>query len=307
MAMATPEWVDALDAIFRTVYNETTDNEAPKLMYDKIFHVIQSNKAFEEDASYTGIGLLEETPELGAVPYEDADPSWVTTYVHREFKKGRMVSKKMVQDEKWNIIQNLPKTLAIAKARTFETAAADVLNYGFVAGGGGLAQFDGADGQALFSTAHTNKKGTITQSNKITTALSVSALEAVTTAMQTRLDSKGQIITFNPDTLIVHPNKRFTARTILESSGSIGNDYNDINTMKGALNLIVWPYLKNANAWFVMDSSAHQLNFFKRTDEDVEGPVWDFDNGAAKWKVETRFSVGYSSWQGIYGSVGDGS
>lgn len=307
MAMATPEWVDALDAIFRTVYNETTDNEAPKLMYDKIFHVIQSNKAFEEDASYTGIGLLEETPELGAVPYEDADPSWVTTYVHREFKKGRMVSKKMVQDEKWNIIQNLPKTLSIAKLRTFETAAADVLNYGFVAGGGGLAQFDGADGQALFSTAHTNKKGTITQSNKITTALSVSALEAVTTAMQNRLDSKGQIVTFNPDTLIVHPNNRFKARTILESDGSIGNNFNDINTMKGALNLIVWPYLKNPTAWFVMDSSAHQLNFFKRTDEDVEGPVWDFDNGAAKWKVETRFSVGYSSWQGIYGSVGDGS
>lgn len=49
MGMATPEWVDALDAIFRTVYNETTDNEAPKLMYDKIFHVIQSNKAFEEE------------------------------------------------------------------------------------------------------------------------------------------------------------------------------------------------------------------------------------------------------------------
>jgi len=49
------------------------------------------------------------------------------------------------------------------------------------------------------------------------------------------------------------------------------------------------------------------LNFFKRTDEGVEGPVWDFDNGAAKWKIETRFSVGYSAWQGIYGSVGDGS
>lgn len=307
MAMATPEWVDALDAIFRTVYNETTDNEAPKLMYDKIFHVIQSNKAFEEDASYTGIGLLEETPELGAVPYEDADPSWVTTYVHREFKKGRMVSKKMVQDEKWNIIQNLPKTLSIAKLRTFETAAADVLNYGFVAGGGGLAKFDGADGQALFSTAHTNKKGTITQSNKITSPLSVSALEAVTTAMQNRLDSKGQIITFNPDTLIVHPNNRFKARNILEADGSIGNDFNDINTMKGALNLIVWQYLKNPTAWFVLDSTAHQLNFFKRTDEDVEGPVWDFDNGAAKWKVETRFSVGYSSWQGIYGSTGDGA
>ena len=307
MAMATPEWVDALDDIFRTIFDEATDLEQPKLMYDKIFHVIQSNKAFEEDAAYTGIGLLEEVNELGALPYEDADPSWVTTYVHREFKKGRMVSKKMWQDEKWHIIEGLPKTLAQAKLRTFETAAADVLNYGFVAGGGGLATFDGADGQALFSTSHTNKKGTITQSNKITTALSVPALEAVTTAMQNRKDSKGNIVTFTPDTLIVHPNNRFKARNILEADGSIGNDFNDINTMKSALNLIVWPYLTNPTAWFILDSSAHQLNFFKRTDEGVEGPVWDFDNGAAKWKIETRFSVGYSSWQGVYGSTGDGS
>lgn len=307
MAMATPEWVDALDDIFRTIFNETTDYEAPKLMYDKIFHVLQSNKAFEEDTGYTGIGLLEETNELGAVPYEDIDPSWITTYVHREFKKGRMVSKKLVQDEKWHIIEGLPKTLSQAKLRTYETAAADVFNFGFVVGGGGLATFDGADGQALFSATHTNKKGTITQSNKITTPLSQSALETAITLMQNRYDSKGNIITFNPDRLIVHPNNRFKARVILESDGSIGNDFNDINTMKGALDLIVWPYLKNPTAWFLQDTSAHQLNFFKRTDEDVEGPVWDFDNGAAKWKVETRFSVGYSGWMGIFGSVGDGS
>lgn len=307
MAMTTPEWVDALDDIFRTIYDETDMDMRPTLVYDKVFHVIQSNKAFEEDTGYTGIGLLEETSELGNLPYEDIDPSWTTTYVHKEYRKGRIVSKKMVQDEKWHIIEGLPKTLSVAKWYTFETAAADVFNYGFVAGGGGYAKFDGADGQALFSTAHTNKKGTITQSNKITTALSQGALETVITTMSTRKNSKGQIITFNPDTLIVAPANRFKARVILESDGSIGNDYNDINTMKGALNLIVWPFLTNPTAWFVMDSKAHQLNFFKRTDEEVEGPVYDFDNGAAKWKIETRFSVGYSGWMGIFGSVGDGS
>lgn len=307
MPMTSPEWVDALDDIFRTIYDETAESQRPTEMYDKVFHVIQSNKAFEEDTGYTGIGLLEETSELGQLPYEDIDPSWTTTYVHREFKKGRMVSKKMVQDEKWHIINGLPKTLAIAKSRTYETAAADVFNYGYTVGGGGLAPFDGADGVALFSTAHTNKKGTITQSNKITTALSQTSLQTVITAMSVRQDSKGQKITFNPDTLLVPTALRFTARVILETAGSIGNNNNDINTMQGALNLIVWPYLSSSTAWFVLDSSAHQLNFFKRTDEDVEGPVWDFDNGAAKWKVETRFSVGYSGWMGVYGSVGDGS
>jgi phage major head subunit gpT-like protein len=307
MAMATPEWVDALDDIFRAIYNETDVNTAPTAMYDKVFHVIQSNKAFEEDTGYTGIGLLEEVNELGALPYEDPDPSWTTTYVHREFKKGRIVSQKLIEDEKWHIIESLPKTLSMAKWRTYETAAADVFNYGFVAGGGGLAVFDGADGQALFSTTHTNKKGTITQTNKITTAISQSALEAANIVASKRKDSKGQIITYKFDTLLVPTELQYKARIILETTGSIGNNFNDINTMKGALNLIVWPFLTNPTAWFLLDSSAHQLNFFKRVDEDVKGPVYDFDNDAAKWKVRTRFSVGYSSWQGVFGSVGDGS
>lgn len=82
------------------------------------------------------------------------------------------------------------KTYRSRRLRTFETAAADVLNYGFVAGGGGLAQFDGADGQALFSTAHTNKKGTITQSNKITSPLSVSALELLLRLCRTVLTAR---------------------------------------------------------------------------------------------------------------------
>lgn len=307
MTMATPEWVDALDAPFRTIYNEVVENEEPKMMYDKIFHVLGSDKAFEEDAAFSGIGLLEETAELQALPYEDADPGWITTYVHREFKKGRQVSKKMVQDEKWNIISNLPKTLALAKVHTFETAAADVFNGGFTVGGTGLATFTAPDGQALFSASHVNRRGNITQSNYITTALSTAALETATTAMQNRKDSKGNTIVFHPDTLIVPPALQWKARNILEANGSIGNNYNDINTMKGALNLIVWPYLTSSTAWFLIDSTAHQLIFFKRTDEGVEGPVWDFDLGSAKWKIETRFSVGFSAWQGVFGSLGDGS
>lgn len=307
MTMATPEWVDALDANFRTIYNETEQNTQPTLMYDKIFHVLESSKAFEEDASFSGIGLLEETGELQALAYEDADPGWITTYVHREFKKGRQVSQKMIDDEQWNIISGLPKTLAQAKGRTFETAAADIFNGGFTIGGTGLATFSAPDGQALFSAAHVNRKGNITQSNYITTALSVSALETVTTTMQNRVDSKGQTIVFTPDTLVVPPALQFKARNILEAAGSIGNNFNDINTMKGALNLVVWPYLKSSLAWFVMDSSAHQLNFFKRKDTGVQGPAYDFDLSSAKWKIETRFSVGWSSWMGVFGSLGDGS
>jgi hypothetical protein len=125
--------------------------------------------------------------------------------------------------------------------------------------------------------------------------------------MKTRRDSKNQIIHFNPDTLIVPPALEFTARVILESTQVIGSAFNDINPIKGGLNLVVWPFLTSTTAWFVVDSKAHELNFFRRKDEGVKGPVYDFDTEAAKWKAVCRFSVGFSDWMGIYGSLGDGS
>jgi phage major head subunit gpT-like protein len=305
MAEVRPKWVNALDPTFRAIFHETEKGLDP--MYPRIFNVMNSNKAFEKDTAVGGIGQLEEVNELGPIPYEDATPQWDVTYVHRKFAKGRMVSQEMIDDEKFTLIQRLPKTLATAKTRTMETAAADVLNYGFTAGGGGLAAFTGGDSLALFSTAHVNREGTVTQSNRITTALTQSSLQTVITAMKTRRDSKNQIIHFNPDTLIVPPALEFAARVILETTQITNSANNDINPVKGALNLIVWPYLTSTTAWFVIDSQAHELNFFKRKDEGVKGPVYEFDTEAAKWKAVCRFSVGFSDWMGIYGSLGDGS
>ena len=305
MAETRPAWVMALDPNFREVFNEV---EATfESMYDKIFHVLSSTKAFEKDTSMSGVGELEEVPELGAIPYEDAVPGWEVTYTHRKFAKARMVSQEMIDDEKWNIINKLPRSLALSKMRTRERMAADVLNYGFVAGGGGLAPFTGGDAKALFATDHVNRQGTVVQSNKITTALTQTSLQTVVTAMKTRRDSKNMLIGFSPDTLLVPSALEFTARVILETTQVIGSAFNDINPIKGALNLVVWPYLTSTTAWFVIDSQAHELNFFVRKDEGVKGPVYDFDNESAKWKAVVRWSAGFSDWMGIYGSVGDGS
>lgn len=305
MAEVRPEWVDHLDPTFRAIFNETERAFVP--MYTQIFNVMSSNKAFEKDTALSGIGQLEEVPELGAIPYEDATPGWDVTYVHKKFGKGRMVSQEMIDDEKTNQIAKLPKSLANSKARTKEQSAADIFNYGFVAGGGGLAKFRGGDAKALFATDHVNRAGTVTQSNKITTALNSTSLQAVITAMKKRRDSKNQIIGFQPDTLLVPTELEFTARTILESTQIVGSANNDINVVKGALNLVVWPFLTSTTAWFVLDTGAHELNWFNRKDEGVKGPVYDFDNEAAKWKAVARWSVGFSDWMGVYGSVGDGS
>lgn len=304
MAEVRPKWVAALDPTFRAIFHETEKSFQP--IYPKIFHVLNSDRAFEKDTALSGIGQLEEVPELGNIPYEDATPGWDVTYVHKKFAKGRMVSQEMIDDEKFGMITKLPRSLAIAKMRTKEQAAADVFNYGFTAGGGGLAPFTGGDAKALFADDHVSRDGLVTQDNKITTALSQSALQSMITAMKTRRDSKNQIVGYNPDTLLVPPALEFTARVILETTQVVGSANNDVNPVQGALNLVVWPYLTSATAWFVLDSQAHELNFFNRKDDGVKGPTYDFDNEAAKWKSVCRFSVGFSDWMGVMGSTGAG-
>ncbi len=213
----------------------------------------------------------------------------------------------MIDDNKWGLVKKTPKALALSKMRTLEQLGADVLNFGFVVGGGGKAKFKGGDGQALFSTTHVNRAGDVVQSNKITTPLSQSALQTVSSQMKKRKDAKGQIIEFMPSKLVVPTELEYTAKIILETAQATGNNNNDINPMHNSLDLVVWPYLTSSTAWFVIDGDAHELNFFIRKDEGVQGPVWNFDNDSAKWKSVFRASAGYSDWMGVYGSVGDGS
>lgn len=305
MAETRPKWPMALDKVFRQLFDEGEAKFTSRL--DSIFHMQTSENAYEQDSSLSGFGQHEETAELQNIPFEDRVPGWEVTYAHKKYSKGASISQEMIDDNKWGLVKKTPKALALSKMRTLERLGADVLNYGFVAGGGGKAKFRGGDGKALFATDHINRAGDIQQGNKITTALSQSALQTLTSVMKKRLDSKGEIIEFQPSKLVVPTELEYTAKIILETVQETGNNYNNINPIKGALELVVWPYLTSSTAWFVIDGDAHELNFFIRKDEGVQGPKWNFDNDSAKWKSVFRASVGYSDWMGVAGSVGDGS
>lgn len=99
---------------------------------------------------------------------------------------------------------------------------------------------------------------------------------------------------------------------MLESQQRTGTANNDINPYKGSLNLVVWDFLGSAaggsdTAWFLLDSSQHELNWFNREDAGLDGPEYDFDTKTAKWSVLARWSAGYSDWRGVFGSKGDNS
>jgi phage major head subunit gpT-like protein len=306
---ARPKWPSLLDPSFRTIYSET-EKQFPSVI-GKVFNVQSSDKAYEKDTSVSGLGKLVQKPEGDAIVYEAPTNGYPVVYTHLTFAKGEAVTYEMYEDDQYNIIRKAPKRLALAKMRTREQFAADILNFGFTYGGGGSALFNGGDGKALFATDHPLKSGG-TQSNYTTADLDEDSLEAGLVAMRATKDNKGELQMVSPDTLIVPPALEKEARILLDSQQRTGTANNDINPYKGKLNLIVWDFLGAAaggsdTAWFLVDSSQDSLNWFNRDDRGIEGPEYDFDTKTAKWSVVARWSAGFSDWRGIYGSKGDNS
>lgn len=310
MASVSPQWPDILDVRFRQIYGD--ELKLIPQVGPTIFHMESSSRNIEKDSSASGLSKLIRRNENQAISYEDEVQGYDVTYTHVEDSLGTSVSNKLWEDDQFNVIKRKPANLAKAKIRTQEQMMADVFNYAFTAGGGGLATFTSGDALALFSASHTREDGGATQSNTTTSDLNENALENALVGIATQLDHKGQLFMAQGDTLVVPPALEKEARILLNSQQRVGTANNDINPYQGALKLVVWKFLGSVaggsdTAWFVYDSSLHELNFFQRSDRGLEGPDWDFDTKAARWSVDVRHSIGFSGWRGTYGSKGDNS
>lgn len=306
----SPQWPDILDPRFRKIYGD--ELKLIPSIGSTIFHMETSSRNIEKDSSASGLSKLVRRAEGQAITYEDEVQGYDVTYTHFEDALGTSVSNKLWEDDQFNVIKRKPQNLAKAKTRTEEQIKADVFNYSFTAGGGGLASFTSGDALALFSSAHTREDGGATQGNYTTQDLNESSIETGTVSMRQVLDHKGQLYMSKADTLVVPPALEKEARILLNSQQRVGTANNDINPYQGALKLVVWDFLSSAaggsdTAWFLLDSSLHALNFFTRSDRGLEGPFYDFDTKTAKWSVDCRWSVGFSGWRGTYGSKGDNS
>lgn len=310
MASLRSQWADILDPSFRTIYGQEVKQLPTK--YQDIFNTFTSKKNIEKDSSASGLSRLVQRAENASITYEDENQGYDVTYTHLTFSGGASVSREMWEDDQFNVMTRKPKNLARAKVYTQEQFGADILNGGFTVGGSGSALFTAGDAAALFSASHTRSDGGTAQSNLTTADLAEDSLEAVLVAMRATLDDKGQPELIQPDTMIVPPTLEKEASILLNSTQRVGTANNDVNYMKGKLNLIVWDWIGASNggsdtAWFVVDKSYHKLNWFTRSDHGIEGPEYDFDTKNAKWTVDARWSAGWSDWRGTYGSKGDNS
>lgn len=292
-----------LRKIFFESYKEVPEE------YSKIYNMLSSTKAKETDWGMGALtGWTERTSEVDTVSYTKLSPGLERTYTHKAFTRGFMVGRELYDDDQYSQIEKMPKALARAGRAHVEKGAMLPLINGFSSAIGGVGVSAIYDGQPLFSASHPLLDSVALGSNLATGALtSVNLQKAIQLARATK-DEAGALIVMKPNRLIIPPALEYTARIILESTQVPGSDFNDVNVVKGALELVIMDYLGTANggsdtAWFLQDSTNHELNFFWRTKVEFKMEE-DFDTFVAKYRGYMRYSMGVSDWRGLIGSTG---
>jgi phage major head subunit gpT-like protein len=276
--------------------------------YSKVFNILTSSKAVEHDWGMGALGdWVKRADELSPVDYGKVSAGLDRTYTHSAYTKGFMIGRELYDDDQYNQIEKLPKSLARGCRAFIEKNTMSLLQNAFSADIGGTGKSAIYDGKALCATNHALLDSVKTVSNLQTGGLTKPNLEAAILKMRGTLDEAGNLITMIPKRLIVPPALEMTAKTLLQSDLTPGGNNNDINTAKGILELVVLDYLGSANGgsdtqWFIQ-ADEHEMNFFWRVKPEFK---WDedFDTFVAKYRGYMRYSFGVSDFRGLVGSAG---
>ena len=285
----------------RKIFFETYA-EVPE-QFSKVYKVNGSTKAKETDYGLGAFGdWTARATNLDAVDYDTLSAGLERTYTHKAFTKGFMIERELYDDEQYRQINKFPAAMARSGRAFVEKEAAKTITNGF------LYAKSIYDGKPLFSAAHALVDSSGLGKNLATGALTDANLKLAIQMMHEMVDEAGNLINATPKKLIVPPALEFTAKTLVNSSQTAGGQLNDINTLKGALEVVVYDFIGAAaggsdTAWFLIDPSLCELNFFWRIKPEFK---WDedFDTFVAKYRGYMRFSYGVSDWRGIVGSLG---
>lgn len=258
-----------------------------------LFKVGDSAQAVERTK---GLGKMGLVPEYnGSVEYEELDPLDLSTYTHKEYARGIRIARKLVDDAEYGLIESMTLENAEGFSRTQSNHMASVFVNAF------SSSFLGPDGKSLCATNHSS--GTKPSfNNKGTSALTHDNVVTTRQLMRKFKDEKGNVISINPDTLVVPVELESSADEIVNSVQRSDNANNAINANR-KLSYIVEPLLTDANNWFMVDSVLSQLYlrwFWRIRPEFLADPKSDFDL-EMRMRGYMRYAFGWDTHIWVYG------
>lgn len=286
-----------LNTLFMKHYKEF----AKKLPYEKIATTVKSAGAGENYSWLTDTPSMREFTDerniksLGSLVYTLNNKTWEATLG---------IERNAVEDDLCGQIQLRIKDLAYSAAGhrnrlVFEALEAGITEKCF-------------DGETFFSSSHTYPEKSAyrtAQSNLNTLELTEANLKASVTAMGQILNSEGEPMNIVPDTLVVPRELEWTAKELVYSP-SFG-DSHTANALRGMLEVIVSPYIKDSGSWFLLDCSGglKPIILQERSNIELTALGGDSPEGFMRdmyyYGVRARYNAGYSYWQLAYANIPD--
>ncbi len=296
-AQFAKQLVPGLNAIFGTAY-KSIDNE-----HTPLFDVERSDRSFEEEVLMTGFGTAPVKSEGDQVFFDTASEAWTSRYTHETVAMAFAITEEAIEDNLYGTTGKMKaNAMGRAMANAKQVKAANVFNNGFSTS----SLYAGGDGKPLFATDHpTLAAGT--QSNKVSSDLSETALEAALINISLTKDDRGLLIGARAVSLHIPPQLQFVAHRILFSDLRVGTADNDTNAMKD-MGLFSKGYTVNhrftdPNAWFIRTDVPNGTKMFIRAPLATKDDV-DFLTGNMRYKARERYSFGWSDWRQWFGSSG---
>ena len=301
--LVSANWPRFVYPVIRREWDQRMTSINSPLM--SLINVQGSTQSQEFSQGVGNFGLVPEYNSSGAekpgngIQYDTFNPLFESTFTHKEYALGVTIERKLVDDNRTNIIIRKAQSLGLSFGTTRAVHCSGILNNAFD------SSVKGGDGVALCSASHkTNENDATTISNAGSTALDYGSVVDTILAGASLKDDRGQPMPSIFDVLYVPVSLQAKAFEISQAVGKPGGNNNDANFLQGiTLRTVVDPYLTDANNWFMIDSSKasiHALWFNRVMPELTMDPASDY-NLEARYRGYMRYSYGWDDFRWIYG------
>ena len=260
------------------------------------------NKPFVRTTTVGSFGTVPIKSEGASVVYDEIGAGFDKTYTADTYELAFRTSKEALDDEQEEVVSDAARALGASMTYAYNVDHAVIFN-SFTSTTGS------PDGVALWATNHPLIGGG-TEQNILTTAadLSVSSLRDAFNDVLDTVDDAGKLVHWRPRYLLVPGELQWLASELVDSPDRPDTANRAINAFKrqdgNQLSVIVWPYLTDGYAWFLMaDQSVHNVRSYWRERPNVMHD-WDFETSSMKVKTRARWVRGWSDFRGVYGSPG---
>ena len=300
--LLSENWADALDPIVRQRFMLGASRRPSMLA--QLFNIQNSQRSYEQTSGVGAIGIdaWDMFEQSGKVGEADFDQGYKATFTHKEYPLEVKIRRKLVDDNMWPEVFNIPERIGDSAALKREVDGASVFNNAFD------SSFTGPDGVALCSASHPwspQKTGNL-QSNTFTYAMTAANVRLMREAMMAFVDDNGNKQGVTPNLLLVPSTLEDDAIEITKSLNDPTSANNTVNPQGPAIGrwqVKVWHYLTDSNAWFMIDSALMRmaLEWYDRVPLGINPKVED-KTIAATWIAYMRYSYGWADWRWIAGS-----